>query len=429
MARAIRIPYGKGHLTFTPPKGVRVDLLESKKIRGIKNPAKALREALARPLCGTSLPEISRGKKSACIVTSDITRPVPNALILSEVLPVLELSGIPRSKTTILVGTGTHRPASPAEIKTLVGREIAARYRVVNHDCRRGNVKAGALRDSLTGSRIALQVDRVYVEADLKIVTGLVEPHIFCGYSGGRKAILPGISGLSSIRKWHGPEIVAHPKSTPGVVQGNVAHGLTVRAAHIVGADFAVNVTLNRERDVTGVFAGGIEAVFAAAVKFVEGYVVTQPVECAKVVVTSGAGFPLDRTFYQAIKGLVAVLPVLAEDSIVVLAAKMDEGLGDALFSSLVRGTKDVIRWSKSIKSGRKWQVGQWQWQRMGWTRAKARVFLVSELSQADARAGFTEPLADLQTAVDEAVRQTGADRMIVVPEGPYVVTRAIHPS
>jgi len=422
--RAVNIPYGKGHLTFTPPPGVALELLESRKQSGLDDPRKALRAALAKPLASRSLSDLARGKKDATIVISDITRPVPNKLILSEILPILAHAGIPRQKITILIGTGTHRAAPPREIETLVSPNIARHYRVVNHDCARGNVAIGSIADPITRSSIPLLVDKTFVRAGLRVLTGLVEPHIFCGYSGGRKAILPGICGLRTIRRWHSPEIVAHPKSVPGVVEGNVAHRLTLEASNIVPAHFCVNVTLNREREVTGVFAGDDERVFHAAVRKVESYVLTKAVNPAKVVVTSSAGWPLDLTFYQAIKGLVAVLPIIAPGAIVVLAAEVGEGLGDAAFEGLIRRTRNVAEWSRRLRSGRKFQLGQWQWQRMGWTRARARVFLVSKLSAADARAAFTEPFSDLQAAVDEAVRITWADRIAAVPEGPYVVTR-----
>jgi nickel-dependent lactate racemase len=230
---------------------------------------------------------------------------------------------------------------------------------------------------------------------------------------------------LVTIRKWHSPEIVAHPKSTPGVVQGNVAHRLTTRAAKIAGADFCVNVTLNKARKVTGVFAGQDERVFHAAVRNLESYVLTQPTAPARVIVTSAAGWPLDATFYQAIKGLVGTLPIMAKGGIVVLAAQVKEGLGDRAFACLIRGTKDVVEWSRKLKSGKEFRLGQWQWQRMGWTRARGRVFLVSGLNPGDARAAFTEPYGSLQEAVEEAVKVTRAKRIVVVPEGPYVVTRA----
>ena len=425
MQETVKMPYGKTRLTFTAPKGATIEILESKRCRNLPNAQLTLRKSLEKPLRTQPLSEIACGRKSACIVISDITRPVPNLLILGEILPILEKAGIPREKTTILIGTGTHRAAPVAEVRTLVGADTACRYRVVSHDCNRGNVRIGEITNPICRTKIPLEIDRLYVEADLKILTGLVEPHIFCGYSGGRKAILPGIASLGSIRRWHCPEIVAHRKSTPGVLQGNVAHRLTSRAAGIVAADFCVNVTLNRMREITGVFAGGVEQVFEAAVAKVESYVLTQPVAPAKVIVTSAAGWPLDLTFYQAIKGLVAVLPVFAKGGVVVLAAKCDEGLGDALFESLIRCTKDVTTWSRKLRSWSKFQLGQWQWQRMGWTRERGRVFLVSAMSDADARAGFCEPFQNLQTAVEAALRETRSNRILVVPEGPYVVTRA----
>ena len=422
--QSFEIPYGKGSITLTIPDGIKVETLASKECGGLADPSAALRDALARPLGTKPLSEIARGRKSAAIVISDITRPVPNELLLRQILPAIESAGIPRDRTTIIIGTGTHRAATDDEVRTLVGAEIASTYRVISHDCRRGSRRVGVLSDPLTGREIPLSINRVYLDADLKVLTGLVEPHIFCGYSGGRKAILPGIAALTSIRRWHSPEVVAHPNSTPGVVDGNVAHALTTEAAKMVGADFCVNVTLNRNREVTGVFAGGFEEVFAAAVARLESYVLTPPVAPAKVVVTSSAGWPLDTTFYQAIKGLVAILPVLAQGGVVILAARCDEGYGDALFTSLIRRTKDVADWSRRLKGGARFCLGQWQWQRMGWTCSRGEVYLVSGLPDDEARRASTRPFPTLDAALAAALTATGSDRVVIVPEGPYVVTR-----
>ncbi len=421
----IQMPYGKGHLAFTPPPAVTSEVLYSRQKDGLDSPSGAVSDALASPLDTAPLAALAAGAASACIVISDSTRPVPNELILDGILPVVEKSGITRDAITILVATGTHRGASAAEIDMMVGKRIARRYRIVNHDCRRGNTRVGNITNPLTGAGIDILIDRHYMQADLKIVTGLVEPHIFCGYSGGRKALLPGIASLSSIRRWHGPELIREAASAPGITTGNIPAALSLEAARLAGCHFALNVTLNSHREVTGVFAGDVEAVHDAAVNFVESYVITRPVEPAKVVVTSAAGHPLDATFYQAIKGLIAVLPVMAQGGLAVLAAEMGEGIGDEGFTRLVRQTRDVVKWSRGLSGRSGFSMGQWQLQRMAWVRQKGCVHMVSGLSGEDARATFTEPFSTLQEAVEAAVARTGARRLVAVPEGPYVVTRA----
>ena len=425
-AEKVQIPYGKGTLGFTAPRGAELQVLRSKPVSGLDDAAAELRRALWSPLSCEGLAKLAGGASDACIVISDMTRPVPNGMILGEVLPVVEGAGVPREAITILIGTGTHRGAPPAEIRDIVGECIARNYRVVNHDCRRGNTRVGRIANPLTGEEIPVLLDRRYVNADLKIVTGLVEPHIFCGYSGGRKALLPGVAALTSIRRWHGPELIAHPNSAPGITKGNLPAALSLEAARLAGCHFAVNVTLNRAREVTGVFAGDVEAVYDGAVKFVESYVLTEPVAPAKVIVTSSAGRPLDATFYQAIKGLVAVLPIMAEGAVVVLAAEAAEGIGDEGFTRLVRRTPDVLRWSERLAARKGFSMGQWQLQRMAWARTRGAVYLVSGLGEVDARAAFTEPFGTLQEAVEAAVAATGARRVVAVPEGPYVVTRQI---
>ncbi|MHC4712155.1 MAG: nickel-dependent lactate racemase family protein [Planctomycetota bacterium] len=425
MAAAVfEIPYGKGTVSFTAPGGVTAEVLKSKGTAALAEPTAAVEAALADPLGTRALRELAHGCKTAVVVISDITRPVPNALILPPLLCEIEAGGVPREGITLLIGTGTHRHAPPDEIRQLVGASTAAKYRVVNHDCRRGNMRVGAVHSPLTGAAIPVFLDRLYVRADLRVVTGLVEPHIFCGYSGGRKALLPGIAALTSIRRWHGPELIGHPRSTPGTVKGNLAHRLSLEASRLAPPHFALNVTLERQRKVTGVFGGDPDRMFTAAVSHVESYVRTDPVKPAKVVVTSSAGWPLDATFYQAIKGLVAVLPVLAPGGIAVLAAEISEGIGDAGFTDLIRRTRDLSAWSAGLPQRRGFRMGQWQLQRMSWVRERGGVFLVSGLSAADTRACFAEAVGNLRDAVARAVEETGAKRMLVVPEGPYVVTR-----
>ncbi len=422
----IEIPYGEGSLSFTPPTGVAVEVLRSKPCRIVPDAAAAMEGALSKPLDSPALRELARGRRTVAVVISDMTRPVPNALLLPRLLREIEAGGVPRDGITILVGTGTHRSAPPDEIRRLVGDEVAECYRIVNHDCRRGNTRVGMIRDPLSNVGIPVLFDRLYVGAQLKVVTGLVEPHIFCGYSGGRKALLPGIAALSTIRRWHGPRLIAHPKSTPGVVDGNIPHALSVEASRLARPHFALNVTIDRARNVTGLFAGDVDSVFDKAVAHVESYVRTKPAEPANVIVTSSAGWPLDATFYQAIKGLVAVLPVMARGGVVVLAAEVREGIGDPGFTALVRRTRDLSVWAAGLPRKKGFSMGQWQLQRMSWIREKGDVFLVSGLSSDDARDCFTRGFGDLQQAIDTALSETGARRMLVVPEGPYVITSAV---
>ncbi len=224
-----------------------------------------------KPTASAPLLDLARDKRDAIIVISDITRPVPNALILPPILAQLEGGGIPRSKITILIATGIHRPNEGNELERLVGKEIASRYRVINHFSKddQDMVLVGHIGDG-----VPAYVNKHYVTSDLKILTGFIEPHMWAGFSGGRKSILPGISSVRTLEFMHGPEMVAHSQTRYGVLQGNPFHEAGLAIMQQAGADFIVNVTLDTSKEVTGVFAGHPVKAHQAGVDFLSRFCV-----------------------------------------------------------------------------------------------------------------------------------------------------------
>ena len=230
--------------------------LEIRPAPPLADPARAVAAALLEPTGVPPLSELAAGKKTACVLICDVTRPVPNALILGAILPTLEAAGVPRDGITILIATGLHRPNLGAEIAELVGPKIAAKYRVENHY---GKDLASHADLGVSPRGVPIYIDTRYVGADLKIATGLIEPHLMAGYSGGRKLICPGIAALETVRVWHGPQFLEHPKADCGILEGNPVHEENTWIARRAGCDFIVNVTLDGDRRVTGVFAGEME--------------------------------------------------------------------------------------------------------------------------------------------------------------------------
>src|SRR6516165_3423175 len=314
----IHLDYGRTGLEVELPDERVVGPLAIKPAPPLADPDAAVAKALAQPIGSPPLAQLARGRKNACILVCDITRPVPNKIILPPLLRTLEEQGIPRKDILILNATGLHRPNEGAELVEMLGPDIAANYRVENHH---GKVLAGPDYLGTTPNGVPVYLDSRYVRADLKISTGLIEPHLMAGYSGGRKVICPGIAALETVKVWHGPRFLQHPRADCGILDGNPVHEENTRIAQMAGCDFIVNVCLDGQRRVTWVGAGDMIAAWEEGVRFVE-QVVRVPVPAPlDVVLTTGAGYPLDTTWYQAVKGLTGALPIVKRGGTIILAA------------------------------------------------------------------------------------------------------------
>jgi len=417
----INLDYGTTGLEVDIPDQNLIGPLELSPADPLPDPQASLRDMLACPIGSAPLAELAAGKTSACILICDITRPVPNKLLLPDILSTLEDAGIDRADILILVATGLHRANVGEELVELVGAQIAGSYRIENHDGKDRDQHA-YLGESPRG--VPVWIDRRYCEADLKIATGLIEPHLMAGFSGGRKLICPGVSGLDTVRAWHGPRFLEHPSADCGILDGNPVHEENTHIARMAGCDFIVNVCLDKDRRITSLVAGDMEAAFAAGVEFVRS-VVTACVDAAcDVVVTSSAGYPLDVTFYQSIKGLTGVLPIVKPGGTIVIAAGLSEGVGSAEFERLFREHQNLDDFMHCIESPDYFVMDQWQLEEMAKVRRKARVVYVSDGLPAEVLNGlFVETADSVEVALDDALQRYGADaRVAVVPKGPYVL-------
>ncbi|MCE5268741.1 MAG: nickel-dependent lactate racemase, partial [Planctomycetaceae bacterium] len=330
----IRLDYGRTGLEVDLPDRNLVGVLRCPESKPLADPAAAVRQALQQPTGAPSLAELARGRRNACIVVSDVTRPVPNRVLLPPILDTLEAAGIPRSNITILVATGLHRPNLGDELVEMLGPDIPKNYRIENHDGRRLD-KHTFLGNTANGTPV--WVDSHYATADLKILTGLIEPHYMAGFSGGRKAICPGISAFETVGAWHGPAFLEHPNARNGCIHGNPVHEESTAIARMAGCDFIVNVVINAQRQILNVVAGDMEAAFLEGVAFARRHVTATLPEPVDIVVTTSAGYPLDATFYQSVKGMVGALGVVKQGGTIVLAASLSEGIGGPEFQRLFR--------------------------------------------------------------------------------------------
>jgi nickel-dependent lactate racemase len=419
----VHLEYGRSGLDVDLPDERVVRSLTYKLAQPLADPEAALRQVLEHPRGTPPLAQLARGRTSACIAICDITRPVPNQMILAPLLATLEASGIPRERITILIATGLHRPNLGEELVELVGRQIVDNYRIENHYGQRLDEHAYL---GVSPRGVPIWIDSRYVEADLKITTGLIEPHLMAGFSGGRKLICPGIAALETVKVWHGPDFLEHPSADCGILAGNPVHEENTWIGRRAGCDFIVNVVIDDQRRPLCFVAGDMEEAFLEGVEFVKGVVVDTLAEPVDVVVTSSAGYPLDTTFYQAIKGLTGALPVVKQGGTIILAASLSEGIGSPEFQSLFADNPSLEAFVERILGKDYFVMDQWQLEELAKVCRKAKVKVVSDGLPAETLDRlFVESARSVEQAVADSLDEYGPQAKIaVIPKGPYVLAQ-----
>jgi len=417
----LKFDFGSDGLWVEVPDKNIIKVLTMKKSEPISNPAEAVEKALENPIGCQPLAELARGKESACVVICDITRPVPNKVLLPPILETLEKNGIKREKITILIATGIHRPNLGDELIQLVGEEIASKYNVVNHYAKR---KEDQSYLGKTTRDTDVFINSTYVNADLKITTGFIEPHLMAGFSGGRKLICPGIASLETVKVMHSPKILEHPNAREGVIEGNPFHEEVIEMTEMSGMDFMLNVALDENRNIVGIFAGDYIEAHKQGVAFVREHVGDSVPEPVDIVVTSSAGAPLDATFYQSVKGMTAALPIVKQGGTIIIAAECKEGLGASEFSQLVRETDDMEVFRKNMMREDYFVVDQWQFEELAKVLQKAEVYLYSpKLGGGEIPKSLITKIESVETGIEKALKKHGEDASIaVIQKGPYVL-------
>jgi lactate racemase len=417
----IKLDYGRTGLEAEFPDDRVVGPLAIKDAIPLADPERALTRAIAEPVGTPPLAQLACGRKNACILICDITRPVPNQLLLPPILRILEEQGIPRDDILILIATGLHRPNQGNELEEMVGPDIVKHYRIENHF---GKKLADHEYLGTTDNGVPAYIDRRYTQADLKITTGLIEPHLMAGYSGGRKVICPGIAALETVKIWHGPKFLEHPKADCGSLDGNPVHEENTRIAKLAGCDFIVNVCIDGQRRVLWLGAGHMEKAWLEGVRFVENVVRVPVAEPLDIVVTSCAGYPLDTTWYQAIKGLTGALPIVKKGGTIILTASLTEGIGSPEFQRLIADNPDLGAFKKRILGKDYFVMDQWQLEEFAKVAAKCKVKVVTKgMSAATLCQCHAEPAASVEVAVADSLAEYGsAAKVAVIPKGPYVL-------
>ena len=418
----VRLDYGKAGLDVDIPDPHLAGILALAPAPPLVDVPQAVRAALAHPIDARPLAQVAQGKRTACIVVCDLTRPVPNSVLLPPVLDALAEGGIALEAVTVLIATGTHRPNTSEEIAVLLGPELANRLRAVNHIC---TDPATHRSFGVTPRGVPVFLDRTYTEAEVRVTVGLIEPHFMAGYSGGRKLVMPGIAALETIQAWHSPRFLEHPNARAGVVENNPVHEENRYIAGLCPPDLILDVTLDASRRITGVFAGHFDTAWRQGIVFCQQQARSLlPGGPADIVVTSGAGWPLDTTYYQTVKGMVGALPVVKRGGDVIIAAECSEGVGGPHFTDLLRTTPDLAVLLEQMQAPG-WNVvpDQWQVEELAKATRHARVTLVSSLPSAPVPALHCHPSATVEAALRDALHRHGpAARIAVIPKGPYVL-------
>lgn len=421
----IDFAFGKDGLRLNLPSGFVYRILEPRAAKSLDDPAAAIERALDSPHGCPPLRDLARGKRTAAISVCDITRPVPNRMTLPPILDRLAAAGIPRDAVTILIATGLHRPATPAEIREIVGDQIAGSVRVVNHNARE-LAEHRALGETASGTPV--YIDERFIAADLHISLGFIEPHLMLGYSGGRKLIAPGLAAQQTIKVLHSSKFMRDPHAHEGSIADNPLHRELLEIARMARHDFLLDVTLGAgkpgSRPITGVFAGDPVAAHAAGVAWIASVmleIVEQPVDA---VITTAAGYPLDLTFYQAIKGVTAASHIVRDGGTILLLAQCSEGTGAPEFTRMfaTMGDRDFMQHIERNPV----EIDQWQLEKLALVTDRLNVTwyipgVPPDLQQKVWGRTYASP--------EEATRALFAtlapgSKVAIIPEGPYVLAQ-----
>ena len=423
----VDLPYGRRELSVRFADEFDVTVVRKPRMPVLGEPDAAVARALDEPVGAAPLADLAAGRKSACILICDVTRPVPNALFLQTLIRQIVRGGISRERITVLVATGLHRPNEGAELRQVVGDDWVMRnVGIENHFARDDAAHVDLGKTSTRGTPIKL--DRRFVEADLRIATGLVEPHIMAGYSGGCKVVAPGIAHQDTIRTFHSARFLESPAAVQCNLAGNPLREEQLEVVRMLGEIHALNTVIDERRRLSFVNFGEIVESHLDAVAFARRFCIVSLPRRFKTVVTSAAGFPLDQTYYQTVKGMLTPVDILDEDATLIVAADCSEGLGSDAFRASQRRLleQDPQRFLSDLLKKRFADIDEWQTEVQLKAQRSARIQLYSDLKPDDRAFTGVEMIDCLDSAVAASVERAGDPAVAVIPEGPYVVPQFV---
>jgi nickel-dependent lactate racemase len=424
MESIVEVAYGREMLPIKLPASAQATIIRKRPLPVLADPSAAVRQALQTPIGCPSLCELARGRRSACILVCDITRPVPNRLFLRPIIETLLQAGIARDAITILIATGLHRPNEGAELAELIGDAwVLAKIRIENHFARNqdDHVPLGVTR----GRATAVALDRRFVQADLRIATGLVEPHFMAGYSGGRKVVAPGIASAETIRRLHSAAFMEDRNARQCTLEGNPLHLEQLEIVAMLGEVYALNTVIDEQRNLCLVNLGEINHSHLAAVEFMRKGCEVPVARRFSTVVTSAAGHPLDKTYYQTVKAMVTPMDILEPGGDLIVASACSEGLGSPDFRASQRRLIEIgpSSFLRNISGKTLAEIDEWQTEMQLKPMRQSRIALYTRgLSENDRPLTGVRLIDSVQEAVAESIERSGDPAVAIIPEGPYVV-------
>ena len=416
----IKLAYGKEGLDITLPDDLNVDVVEPKYTEGLPDQAAAIEDSLLRPIDSKPLRDLLKQSDTVGIVVNDITRPTPYRTIL----PILlrQLRSVSDEQILLFNATGTHRPNTQAELRRILGEEVLGRYRIIQNDAR--DRDSHRLAGTTAGGN-AIWLHKEYLSCDFSILTGFIEPHFFAGFSGGGKAVMPGLALLETVLRNHGANNIDHPKATWGVTCGNPIWEEIQQAASLAPPSFLLNVTLNRDRNITGVFAGGFRRAYEQGCAHVKKNAMVAVRKPYDIVVTSNSGYPLDLNLYQSVKGMSAAARVVKDGGAIIAVADCWDGIPDhGEYGELLLEAESPESLLKTIRRQDFTRQDMWQAQVHALICQKADVYFHSHnLSDGQIERAFLKPCSRVEETIEELLHKHGRDASIcVLPEGPQTI-------
>jgi nickel-dependent lactate racemase len=420
----IDLSFGRGQIAVTPPDGSIATVIRKGALTKLTDGREAIRQAFDAPIASPPLRLLAQGRRSACILICDITRPVPNHLFLRPMIETMVAEGIPLDAITVLVATGLHRPNEGAELAELVGDPwVLANVRVENHFARDDAAHVDLGVTATRGTPIG--IDRRFVEAELRIATGLVEPHFMAGWSGGRKVVAPGVAHHGTIRTFHSARFMEDPLAVQCNLVGNPLHEEQLEIIRRLGDIYALNTVIDEDRDLVHVTFGEIIASHLAAVDFITGATRIEVPRRFKTVVTSSAGYPLDKTYYQTVKGMVTPLDILAPGGTLIIASECSEGFGSPEFREAQERLMELgpERFLATLTAKSLAEIDEWQTEmQLKATRLGNVEMYTTGLTPEERRITCVTIATDIETAIRASIARHADPAVAYIPEGPYVV-------
>ena len=414
----VKLAYGKSGLIIElPDKGV--DVIEPSFIEGLKDEKSAIFQALQNPIASPPLREMADADTSVAVIFPDRTRAMPS----KTVLPILlsQLNRVPKKQITLINAVGTHRANTKVELNEMLGEQIVQNYKIVQHQPRE---RSSMIRLGLSKFGNEVWVNKDFVQAKLKILTGFIEPHLFAGFSGGPKAVLLGVGAFESILNNHSAKMIDHPHSTWGETEKNPIHQEMSEIASLVKPDFILNVTLNKLKEITGVFAGNCKEAHSRGCKFVRESVMQTVKEPYDVVITTNSGFPLDLNLYQAVKGMSAASRIVKSRGTIIMASECSDGIpNEGNFGYLLSSEKSPSDLLNKIAGQKKPIQDQWQVQILAKILIQSEVYLYSTLPEDSVYKAHLKPVRNIPALIRQLRKKYGKNcRIAVLPEGPQTV-------